>query len=189
MNADFVKRARELANWIKERDNFAVIYNYDADGQLESTVIAPDGMADELTQYEGVTPKLNVYAYANGQITPATITEMKARNESSGVEAVPGEAGDHAMTGVGRRKTTSDFGGIDFKPDKVDSAFAVKMDSRLRGNDKEGIKFHIDPAMLKQLQNAPGFMPVIINIQPMDDLRLFLGLGSSQNTVASSVGS
>ncbi len=29
--------------------------------------------------------------------------------------------------------------------------------------------------MLEQLQNAPGFVPVIINIQPMTDLRLFLG--------------
>ena len=60
-------------------------------------------------------------------------------------------------------------GGIDFKPDKVDSVFAIK------SNGGE-IKFHIDPAMLRQLQNAPGFMPVIINIQPMTDLRLFLGL-------------
>ena len=67
-------------------------------------------------------------------------------------------------------------GGIDFKPDKVDSAFAVKMDSRLRGNDKNGIQFHLDPAMLEQLQNAPGFVPVIINIQPMGDIRLFLGI-------------
>ena len=30
--------------------------------------------------------------------------------------------------------------------------------------------------MLEQLQNAPGFVPVIINIQPMNDLRLFLGI-------------
>ena len=60
-------------------------------------------------------------------------------------------------------------GGIDFKSDKVDSAFAVK-------NSGGEIKFHIDPAMLQQLQNAPGFVPVIINIQPMTDLRLFLGL-------------
>ena len=67
-------------------------------------------------------------------------------------------------------------GGIDFKPDKVDSVFAVKMDSRFRGNDKDGIKFNIDPAMLEQLQNAPGFVSVIINIQPMTDLKMFLGL-------------
>jgi hypothetical protein len=40
----------------------------------------------------------------------------------------------------------------------------------------EGIKFHLDPALMKQLQNAAGFVPVIINIQPMQDLRRFLGV-------------
>jgi len=43
------------------------------------------------------------------------------------------------------------------------------------GNDiVKGIKFHLNPALLAQLQNAPGFVPVIINIQPMTDLRQFL---------------
>ena len=39
-----------------------------------------------------------------------------------------------------------------------------------------GIKFHLDPAMLLALQNAPGFVPVIINIQPLESLSEFLGL-------------
>jgi hypothetical protein len=43
-------------------------------------------------------------------------------------------------------------------------------------NAGEGIKFHLDPAVLQQLQNAPGFVPVIINIQPMNNLYEFLGL-------------
>jgi len=30
--------------------------------------------------------------------------------------------------------------------------------------------------MLRQLQNAPGFVPVIINIQPLKSLSRFLGL-------------
>ena len=38
-----------------------------------------------------------------------------------------------------------------------------------------------DPAMLEQLRNAPGFVPVIINIQPMTDLRMFLGLADNQS--------
>ncbi len=70
-------------------------------------------------------------------------------------------------------EAASSPGGIDFKSDKVDSAFSVR-------NSGGAIKFHIDPAMLEQLQNAPGFMPVIINIQPMDNLRLFLGLIDNQ---------
>jgi len=43
-------------------------------------------------------------------------------------------------------------------------------------NNNGEIKFHLDLAMLRQLQNAPGFVPVIINIQPMNNLREFLGL-------------
>jgi hypothetical protein len=45
-------------------------------------------------------------------------------------------------------------------------------------NAGQAIKFHMDPALFQQLQNAPGFVPVIINIQPMTDLRIFLGLDS-----------
>jgi hypothetical protein len=56
-------------------------------------------------------------------------------------------------------------GGIDLTP--------ARMNLQTNGN---GIRFHLDPAMLQKLQNAPGFVPVIINIQPMADLRTFLGI-------------
>ena len=39
MNQDFVKRAKQLAEWIKEKDDFAVIYNYDADGISAGAII------------------------------------------------------------------------------------------------------------------------------------------------------
>jgi len=61
-------------------------------------------------------------------------------------------------------------GGIDLTSDK---ALTVQ-------NNGQGIKFHIDPAMLQQLQNAPGFVPVIISIQPMNNLRQFLGLNDNE---------
>jgi hypothetical protein len=38
------------------------------------------------------------------------------------------------------------------------------------------ITFHLDPAQLRQLQNLPGFVPVVTNIRPMTDLKAFLGL-------------
>ena len=67
------------------------------------------------------------------------------------------------------------------------NSWLTKMDSRFRGNDNgkggndsEGIKFHLDPAMLQQLQNAPGFVPVIINIQPMTSLYDFLGISDNK---------
>ncbi len=85
---------------------------------------------------------------------------------------------DFAMAG-------EDVGGIDLTSDKM--PLEVKMDSRLRGNDSAGIKFNIDPAMMQQLQNAPGFMPVIINIAPIQDLRIFLGITSPQAPAVNSV--
>jgi len=77
--------------------------------------------------------------------------------------------GDHAMFTENENK--SGPGGIDLTSDK---ALAVQ-------NNGQGIKFHIDPAMLQQLKNAPGFVPVIINIQPMTNIRFFLGLNSVAN--------
>ncbi len=58
-------------------------------------------------------------------------------------------------------------GGIDFNSDKM---------NLMLQNSGEAIRINADPALLAQLQNVPGFMPVIINIQPMTDLKVFLGL-------------
>ncbi|MBF0479788.1 MAG: hypothetical protein HQL26_09925 [Candidatus Omnitrophica bacterium] len=60
-------------------------------------------------------------------------------------------------------------GGIDLNP--VDNALKIK-------NNGGEIKFNIDPAMLEQLKSAPGFVPMIISIQPMTDLRTFLGINA-----------
>ncbi len=49
-------------------------------------------------------------------------------------------------------------------------------------NAGKGIRFHLDPAQLAQLKNAPGFVPVIVNIQPLGDLRTFLGLEEKSTT-------
>ncbi len=65
-------------------------------------------------------------------------------------------------------------GGIDLTP--------ANMNLQTRNSNGE-IKFHMDPAMLQQLQNAPGFVPVIINIQPLKSLPEFLGL--NRNTASS----
>ena len=80
--------------------------------------------------------------------------------------------------------TDNNLGGIDFNSDK--------MNLNVQNNGGE-IKFHIDRAMsafgeispnqrfggLQQLQNAPGFSPVIINVQPLKDLPGFLGIKNS----------
>ena len=46
----------------------------------------------------------------------------------------------------------------------------------LTSNNGGEIKFHLNPAMLAKLQNSLGFVPVIINIQPLKSLKEFLGL-------------
>ena len=49
-------------------------------------------------------------------------------------------------------------------------------------NDGIEIKFYLDPAMLRQLQNTSGLAPVIINIQPVSNIGDFLGFAQPQNT-------
>ena len=56
-------------------------------------------------------------------------------------------------------------GGIDLNP--------ADMDLQTR-NSGSAIQFNIDPVQWKEVQNARGFVPVIINIQLMADLRRFL---------------
>ena len=71
----------------------------------------------------------------------------------------PGTATDASMK--------AQKGGIDLTADRM--ALDVQ-------NSGDGIEFHMDPAMLRQLQNLSGFSPVIINIQPLDSLPNFLGV-------------
>jgi hypothetical protein len=61
-------------------------------------------------------------------------------------------------------------GGIDLTPANMNLQTKTGIASPF------GIKFQLDPAMLEQLQNAPGFVPVIISVQPLKDLSVFLGL-------------
>jgi hypothetical protein len=86
---------------------------------------------------------------------------------------------DHAVN-VNRINET---GGIDLTPAnmnvEVKKGIASSNDTNLTPNEAigpfdTGIQFHLDPAMLEQLQNAPGFVPVIINIQPLKDISVFL---------------
>jgi hypothetical protein len=62
-------------------------------------------------------------------------------------------------------QSSKNLGGIDLRP--------ANMNLQTQ-NAGDAIKFHLDPAMLAQLQHVSGFVPVIINIQPMTNLRLFL---------------
>jgi HAD superfamily hydrolase (TIGR01484 family) len=63
-------------------------------------------------------------------------------------------------------------GGIDLNT--VDSALQVNS----RG---EAVRFNIDPAQLAAYRSAPGFVPVITQMQDMDDLPAFLGIPAGVN--------
>ncbi|MBF0483895.1 MAG: hypothetical protein HQL25_04220 [Candidatus Omnitrophica bacterium] len=56
-------------------------------------------------------------------------------------------------------------GGIDLNP--ITDTLQTK-------SSGEGIKFHMDAVMLEKLQNASGFVPVIISVLPLTDLKAFL---------------
>jgi len=66
---------------------------------------------------------------------------------------------------LGHRTDKAMYGGIDFK------GIASSLKS---AKASESIGFHIDPAMLKQLQDATGFVPVITGLETLHDLRGFL---------------
>jgi hypothetical protein len=68
----------------------------------------------------------------------------------------------------------SQNGGIDLTSANMN--LQTRLASPVDGTADGGIKFRLDPAMLAQLQNAPGFVPVISRIHPITDLQTFLGL-------------
>ncbi len=76
-------------------------------------------------------------------------------------KSISAAGADRAMAGKAKK------GGIDLN--------AVEKNLQTQNTNGE-IKFNVDPAMLEQLQNAPGFVPVIINIQPLNNLSEFLGI-------------
>ncbi len=87
---------------------------------------------------------------------------------SQPIMAAPAKTTDLASVANSVGQRILEKGGIDLT--KGDKELEVK------GEGDSNIKFNIDPAMLVQLKNAQGFVPVIINVQPITDLRKFLGL-------------
>ncbi len=95
---------------------------------------------------------------------------MKA-SHAGGIDLT--SANMNLQTKMDSRRTTVSVGQYDVRGNDISDG---GNDNEGSGDDKGGIKFHLDPAMLQQLQNAPGFVPVIINVQPLNDLKSFLGI-------------
>ncbi len=80
-------------------------------------------------------------------------------------------------------KALDEKGGIDFTPAHMNVQSEV-MDSREKGNGK-GIQFHIDAAMLRELQNAPGLEAVVLSMRAVTDVQVFLGIKELQAVTSS----
>ena len=120
-------------------------------------------------------------------LIPAHTAKMNLKNEK---ELPHGDLAQIAKKG-GIDLTPANMN-IEIKKEIASSPLAPRNDTNRSPNEaigpfdvSEGIKFHMNAAMLAQLQNAPGFVPVIINIQPLTNLRGFLGI---QETVGNSQG-
>jgi hypothetical protein len=80
---------------------------------------------------------------------------------------------DFSQRGVDQNKVVSnETGGIDL------TAGSAQLQTTGSG---EGMEFKFDPAEVRRLQEVPGFAPVIMDIQPMNDLPEFLGLTAQLN--------
>ncbi|MBF0388170.1 MAG: hypothetical protein HQL20_10025 [Candidatus Omnitrophica bacterium] len=78
----------------------------------------------------------------------------------------------HGLAGTVQENATTDDsmlsqkkGGIDFNTDKM---------NLLVHNGGDATGSNIDPAMFQQLQNATGFMPVVMDIQPLTSISQFI---------------
>ena len=101
----------------------------------------------------------------NKTIEQKLLERLKERNGDQQLFPSGDGSSDAAMNIQSRRQTP---GGIDLKADKMN------LETKSDGGD---IEFHVDPVMLKRFQKTSGFVPVIIQIEPLADLRFFLGIG------------
>ncbi len=133
----------------------------DLEGRSDSVVVRTFGL---ILQDEKLLPELRpVVVNALKNTESSNKIQRKISSKEAKKLKIYRDPEDQAMTGVAARTR----GGIDFTAGKT------PLEVRNAG---KAIKFYMDPAQLAQLQNAPGFVPVIINIQPLTDLRAFLGI-------------
>lgn len=100
--------------------------------------------------------------------------DLKPELEAEGIDVDPdagilAQQSDQAEEGAGRpvKATAAQNGGIDLNTDRLD----IQTRS---GGDGEAV-FNIDPEILQLFIDAPGVVPVIIDIHPLQSLPQFLG--------------
>jgi len=140
--------------------------------------------ADPLTDLRFIEPYIDVKNAVNGGLKTGknnrnhtVVTDLESSVDGAQLSQNK-IAADYALT------TPEKNGGIDLTPANMNLQTKV-MDSRFRGNDsRAGIRFHIDPAQLARLQNAPGFEPVVTRMQTVTDIRQFLGVNETRASIS-----
>ncbi|MBF0490615.1 MAG: hypothetical protein HQL15_08395, partial [Candidatus Omnitrophica bacterium] len=128
--------------------------------------IANKGWESVLDEYAGIKNKMNnrniVEPLRNPNKILRDVKKDAEKLKEFNREEFLRKYGEHSVAVT----SASNRGGIDLTSDK---ALQVQMSG-------EGIQFHLDKAQLAQFQNAPGFVPVIVDIQPLTNLKGFLGI-------------
>ena len=119
-----------------------------------------------------LTNQISVIAEMQNAPVLKSTNPMSKRQVLPFLKGTPKEVGRPAPVNVNRPRgdlaMASGPGGIDLNPTRMG----------LQVNKGGLIKFHLDPSQLAQLQNAPGFVPVIIGVKPLNDLQGFLSTPS-----------
>ena len=156
----------DLKEFIKRYQDLESRYNKKEEGADISLRKLNSEIKDKINQFNKTPIPQVVYIYGGKEYTGKTIMEGLLDLSSTIDDLLNNKNPNHAMITPGFQQK----GGIDLTPANL----------HLQTQNLGGaIHFHLDPAMLQKLQNAPGFVPVVIGIKPMTDLQGFLGLADS----------
>ncbi len=142
---------------------------------LKAKIVTPTVILSEIVPFIRNSNALKERAMAEGALRIST-AQYAAQKDTHPYGVIAG-----AVERYMKRVQSSDqddpamaalkkVGGIDFNSDKMKVEIT---------NEGQGIKFDLDPIVLEQFRNAPGFEPVITRVQPLKDLPVFLGITNS----------
>ncbi|MBF0490991.1 MAG: hypothetical protein HQL15_10375 [Candidatus Omnitrophica bacterium] len=152
---------------IENNNQFGIDFIEDKDGQSSLQIRIPEGTFTIRKVGDKYAVSKEQKTTNHHEVLGALVSEPNYTDWTWEKGTNPVQKKDKAMHSS--TSNLSNTGGIDFNSDKMN------LETRNSGGE---MTFHLDPAQLAQLRNVPGFTPVIINIQPMIDLRGFLGLNA-----------
>jgi len=176
----------------KKKDDILEIYKETANNPIKDitllgySLIVDDHIyvdnlkADPDRDYLKIHPNAQHYKFNQIGRFRFRSTEHKFIDEESGISDLAVKLdkivkGSEAMLlKIHQKSHLTPTGGIDLTP--ANMHLQTKISNGESALNVQRIRFRLDPAMLKQLQKAPGFTPQVINIKPMTDLNSFLGL-------------